>query len=151
MENLTTYRAKGKTIGLELLFKYDLNGNLKAFEIAEGTLNHDQQKWLFDNKHFPSDETKMKYWESSKDFKEKFDVTVAPAVLNFEAVWELFGHKIKKFESQTRWNKCNEATKIKIFASIPAYKKYVERKGISQKNLASYILQRYYEDDYSKA
>lgn len=150
MEQLTTYRAKGKQIGLELLFKYDLNGNLKAFEIAEGTLDQKQQKWLFNIDHFPSDEIKMKYWESSKDFNEKFDVSVSPAVLTFDAVWELFGHKIKRFESETRWNKCNEATKIKIFTSIPAYKKYVERKGIAQKNLASYILQRYYDDDYSK-
>ena len=47
MEMLTTYRVKGKTIGLEFLFKYDLNGNLKAFEIAEGELEENQINWLF--------------------------------------------------------------------------------------------------------
>ena len=151
MEQLTTYRAKGKDVGLEFLFKYDLKGNLKAFQIAEGELNFKQQEWLFNMEHFPSTEEKMKYWESSPEFNKKFDVTISPAVLSFDAVWELFGHKIKRFESETRWNKCNEATKIKIFTSIPAYKKYVERKGIAQKNLASFILQRYYDDDWTKA
>lgn len=47
MEQLTTYRAKGKEIGLVFLFKYDLNGNFKLFEISEGELNDEQMKWLF--------------------------------------------------------------------------------------------------------
>ena len=47
MEQLTTYRAKGKTIGLVFLFKYDLNGNLKLFEIEEGEIDEKQINWLF--------------------------------------------------------------------------------------------------------
>jgi hypothetical protein len=151
MEQLTTYRAKGKDVGLEFLFKYDLNGNLKAFELAEGILEPRQMKWLF-SPNFPANESIIKtIWMKDKDYKKKFDVTVSPAVLTFDAVWELFDHKIKKFECETQWNKSNEATKIKVFTSIPAYKKYVDRKGIAQKNLASYILKRYYEDDWNKA
>ena len=46
MEQLTTYRAKGKTMGLVFLFKYDLNGNLKLFEIEEGELSDQQDWWL---------------------------------------------------------------------------------------------------------
>lgn len=147
---LTIYRVKGKEMGLEFLFKYDLKGNLRLFEIVEGELNEIQIAWLYNR--FPAHENLMKStWMAQKSYKDKFDITVSPAVLTFDAVWELFGHKIKRFESETRWNKCNEATKIKIFTSIPAYKKYVERKGIAQKNLASFILQRYYDDDWNKA
>ena len=39
MNQLTTYRAKGKDSGLIFLFKYHLNGNLKLFEIEEGELS----------------------------------------------------------------------------------------------------------------
>ena len=35
MGPLTTYRAKGKEIGLVFLFKYDLMGNLRLFEVCE--------------------------------------------------------------------------------------------------------------------
>lgn len=151
-EQLTTYRAKGKDIGLEFLFKYDLNGNLKAFEVAEGELNAKQMKWLFAMGNFPACESIIKsVWMLTKDYKDKFDITVAPAILTFDSVWELFGHKIKRFEAETKWNKCNEATRIKIFTSIPEYKKYIERKGVAQTNLATYINKRYYEDDWKRA
>ncbi len=56
MEQLTTYRAKGKEIGLVFLFKYDLNGNLKLFEISEGVLDDKQMNWLF-SKNFTATET----------------------------------------------------------------------------------------------
>jgi len=38
MEQYTTYRAKGKDLGLTFFFAYDLNGNLKAFKIEKGKL-----------------------------------------------------------------------------------------------------------------
>lgn len=151
MEQLTTYRAKGKTIGLEFLFKYDLKDNLKMFEIVEGELNDEQKGWLFSS-NFPSTEADIKTkWMKLEKFKKHFEITVAPAILTFDAVWELFGHKIKKFEAEERWKKATEATRIKIFTSIPAYKKYLERKGVSQTNLATFIHKRYYEDDWNKA
>jgi hypothetical protein len=59
MEPLTVYRAKGKEIGLVFLFKYCLNGNLRAFKIEEGNLNGAQMKWLFSNANFPANETIM--------------------------------------------------------------------------------------------
>ncbi|MBS1535333.1 MAG: hypothetical protein JST78_09665 [Bacteroidetes bacterium] len=151
MQNYNIYRAKGNDSGLEFIFKYDLHGHLKGFEIVEGELNEKQKNWLFNPQNFPVTETDIKATWIRGRLRTKFDVTVAPAVLTFDAVWELFEHKIKKFESEHAWSKCSEATKIKIFASIPEYKKYINRKGIAQKNLASYILKRYYEDDWKRA
>ena len=72
MEQLTTYRAKGKEIGLVFLFKYDLNGNLKLFEISEGELNAKQMKWLFAMGNFPACESIMRsIWMIDKDYKPK--------------------------------------------------------------------------------
>ncbi len=71
-EAITTYRAKGKEIGLVFLFKYDLQGNLKQFEIAEGELNEQQIKWLFSS-HFPSSEIIMKtVWMKDKKYLKVF-------------------------------------------------------------------------------
>ena len=151
MEALTIYRVKGKDIGLEFLFKYDLKGNLKAFEIAEGELNDEQQLWLFNVIRFPSNESKINYWKENKKYSDKFSVEKAPPIITFDMVWELFGNKIKKFEAQERWKKTTEAQRIKIVTSIPGYKKYIDRKGVSQTNLATFIHKRYYEDDWNKA
>lgn len=175
MEALTIYRVKGKDIGLEFLFKYDLNGNLKAFEIVEGELEENQINWLFKgylpkettdplpfnskkglNQYlmirFPASEIMFQvFWLKNKEMIQKFDIEKAPPIITFDMAWELFGNKIKKFESQDRWKKATEAQRIKIVTSIPGYKKYLDRKGVSQTNLATYIHKRYYEDDWNKA
>ncbi len=150
MEQRNTYRIKGKIVPVEMLFKFDLNGNFRSFELVEGIFNQVQVEWI--KKLYPFTEKELKEkWLDNKQLKDLFDITQAPAILNFNAVWELFGHKIKRFEAETKWNKCNEATRIKIFTSIPEYKKYIERKGVAQTNLATYINKRYYEDDWKRA
>ena len=75
MELLTTYRAKGKTIGLEFLFKYDLNGSLKVFEIVDGELNGEQMQWLFSS-NFPATEEIIKTnWIKLDKYKKVFEIT----------------------------------------------------------------------------
>jgi hypothetical protein len=148
MEQLTTYRAKGKTIGLEFLFKYDLNGNLRHFEIVEGQLNGEQMLWLFSS-NFPATEGVMKSnWMKLEKYKKVFEVLVSPADLSFEALWKLYDHKIAKFHAEKAFNKLKEETKIKLFLSIPAYKKYLNHSRIAQAHLATYINGQYYENEY---
>jgi hypothetical protein len=151
MEQLTTYRAKGKDIGLIFLFKYDLNGNLKLFEISEGILNDKQMIWLF-SPNFPANESLMKsVWMKSKGYKDKFEIDVSPAKLDFESLWNLYDNKVKRHESEKQFLKLKEADVIKIFISVPKYKDYLLRKRIAQAHLSTYINQRYFEDDWSKA
>ena len=152
MEQLTTYRAKGKEIGLVFLFKYDLNGNLKVFIIEEGELNAKQMKWLFASANFPASESIIRtVWMKEEKYTKVFEIEKSPAVLTFEALWELFGNKIKKFEAEAKFKKLKEADVIKCFTSVPHYKKYLQRKGVAQTNLATYIHQHYFDDDWSKA
>ena len=90
MEALTIYRVKGKDIGLEFLFKYDLKGNLKAFEIAEGELNDEQQLWLFNVIRFPSNESKINYWKENKKYSDKFDpINPAPPVIKIVCCFDV--------------------------------------------------------------
>lgn len=148
MEQLTTYRAKGKTIGLVFLFKYDLNGNLKLFEISEGQLSDTQIRWLF-SANFPANEFIMKtIWMKDKALREKFEVETSPADLSFEALWKLYDHKIAKFHAEKAFKKLKEEAIIKCFVSIPIYKKYLAFSKVGQAHLVTFINGQYYENEY---
>lgn len=150
MELLTTYRAKGKTIGLEFLFKYDLNGNLKVFEIVEGELNDEQMKWLFST-NFPATEQLIKdNWVKLEKYKKVFEITTSPAVISFEALWNLYDYKVKRFDAEKSFKKLKEHEVIKCFTSIPGYNKYLQQKQIAKAHLSTFINRRYFEDDYTK-
>lgn len=171
MEQFTTYRAKGKEIGLVFLFKYDLKGNLKLFEIAEGELNQNQIKWLFTGylpqeatyqdvkellsklqTNFPADESIMRsIWMKDKKYLKVFEIEKSVANLSFEALWNLYDNKVKKFECEKSFKKLKEADIIKCFLSVPGYNKYLQRKGVAKAHLSTFINQRYFEDDWSKA
>ena len=145
MEQVTIYRVKGKQIGLVFLFKYDLNGNLKAFSIDTGELNDKQQNWLF-SKNFPSNEEKMQNW--IKTMKEKFEVEISPADISFDALWELYNHKVSKADAIKSFSKLTEGDKIKCFHDIPYYKRYLEKNpGIGILHLATYINKRRFDDE----
>jgi hypothetical protein len=147
MEQLTTYRAKGKEIGLVFLFKYDLNGNLKLFEISEGELNEKQIKWLFSN--FPATESIMKtIWMKDKKYTKVFVVEKSVADLSFDALWKMYDHKIAKFHAEKAFSKLKEEAKIKCFLSIPKYLKYLAHSKVAQAHLATYINGQYYENEY---
>lgn len=152
MEQFTTYRCKGKEIGLVFLFKYDLKGNLKLFEIAEGELNAQQMKWLFASANFPADESIMRsIWMKDKKYLKVFEIEKSVANLSFEALWNLYDNKVKKFESEKSFKKLKEADIIKCFLAIPGYNKYLQRKGVAKAHLSTFINQRYFEDDWNKA
>ena len=148
MEQLTIYRAKGKEIGLIFLFKYDLNGNLKLFEISEGQLNEQQIKWLF-SPNFPANEGIMKtIWMKDKKYTKVFVIEKSVADLSFEALWKLYDHKIAKFHAEVAFKKLKEESVIKCFLAIPAYKKYLSYSKVAQAHLATYINGRYYDNEY---
>lgn len=151
MEILTTYRAKGKDIGLEFLFKYDLNGNLKIFEVSEGQLNADQMKWLFASSNFPACESIIgSVWMVEKRYKDKFEIEKATPNLSFEVLWNLYDYKVKRFDAEKSFGKLKEHEVIKCFTAIPGYNKYLQRKQIAKAHLSTFINRRYFEDDYNK-
>jgi hypothetical protein len=148
MNHFTTYRAKGKDVGLIFLFKYDLNGNLKAFEISEGELNEKQKEWLFS--HFPADEKLFKdYWIKGESFKKKFEINVSPADISFESLWAFYGLKVGKADALKEYKKAKTESIIKTFISIPAYKLHLQRTGQNQIQLCRYLIKKYYENEYN--
>lgn len=129
------------------LFKYNLNGDLIHYEVMEGSLTENQCDWLFRKGNFPWKESSVKKWDSYKNIR----IEVGEPDYSFNSLWELYGHKIKRFDSENKFNKLKQADIIKCFVAVPEYKKYLQSTGVSQTNLATFIHQRYYEDDWKKA
>lgn len=147
MEFVTTYRAKGKEIGLVFLFKYDLNGNLKLFEIAEGELNGQQMKWLF-SPNFPANESIIKaVWSKDKKYTKVFDIEKASADLSFEALWNLYNYKESRKDAEKLFAKLKEADIIKCFIQVPKYKNKIALSGVSQALLATWLNKQRYNDE----
>lgn len=152
MEQLTTYTVKSKEKGLIFLFKYDLNGNLRSFEIMEGELNPRQKKWLFAMGNFPDDENVMKtIWQKKQFVTDKFEIIKATPVLDFENLWNIYNNKVKKFEAEKSYNKLKEPDKIRCFLAIKGYDKYLAKAGVAKAHLSTFINQRYFEDEWQKA
>ncbi|PXY44502.1 hypothetical protein [Flavobacterium hydrophilum] len=148
MELLTTYRAQGKEIGLVFLFKYDLNGNLKLFEVSEGELNQTQIEWLFSS-NFPAQEITIKtVWMVKEKYTKVFEIKISPADLSFNSGWLLYNHKLSKLDAEKAFKKMTEAETILFFLSLPGYERYLKRSGIAKANMATYINKKYYHNEY---
>lgn len=148
MEQLTTYRAKGKKMGLSLLFKYDLYGNFKNLEVDESELSPQQWNWLF-SARFPAHESIMiNTWLKQVDYKEKFDIVKSPADLSFDAAWSQYNHKISRQDAEKAFKKLTEAEKIDFFVSLPRYEAYLKKTKIAKAHMSRYINGKYWENEY---
>lgn len=148
MEQLTTYRAKGKEIGLVFLFKYDLNGNLKLFEISEGQLNPEQMKWLF-SPNFPANEIIMvSIWGKDKKYTKVFEIHKSPASLSFEDFWKIWNLRVKKELAEKAWNKLTEENIIKCFLNHKPYQDHLNKTGQAKAHLVTWLNQKRYNDEY---
>jgi hypothetical protein len=171
MEQLTTYRVKGKDIGLIFLFKYDLKGNLKLFEIVEGSLVENQINWLFRGflpkdvtdplpfttqmqmnsylqVRFPAYENLFKKdWLQNKEMKAKFDIERSPADISFEAFWKAYPSNplSKKYIANQRFLKMSEQEKIKLFNNLPDFIKYKKQENSLFPYAEVFIHQRWWD------
>ena len=149
MEPAITYRAEGKEIGLVLLFKYDLNGNLSAFKIESGVLNEKQVGWLYNPNNFPSNESLMwSKWIKDPKYKKVFQVEHFKADLSFDAFWEIYGLKHKRKEAIKAWSKLNESQIIKCFINLKYYDRHLTKTNQAKAHLSSWLNGERFEDEY---
>ena len=149
MEQLTSYTVKSKNSDNVWIFKNDLNGFLKEFNRLEGELSQTQVQWFFFKGNFPYDEQLIKSWRLK--LKANFEITIGESDLSFEALWNLYDHKVKRVEAEKQFSKLKEADVIKCFLSIKGYNKYLQKKGTGKAHLSTFINQRYFEDEWQKA
>jgi len=129
-------------------FKYNLNEFLIAFNVLDGEISEAHSDWLFKKGKFPYIEEQIKEWQ--KKLKQ-LTIEVLEPDISFEALWNLYGNKVSRFDAQKAFKKLSQADQIKCFLSVPGYKKYVARKQIGTAHLATFINRQYYNDDWAKA
>lgn len=129
-------------------FKYNLNEYLIGFNVLEGEISQAHSDWLFKKGKFPYLEEQIKDWQ--KKLKQ-LTIEVLEPDISFEALWDLYGNKVSRFDAQKAFKKLSQADQIKCFLSVPGYKKYVFKKGIGTAHLATFINRQYYNDDWLKA
>lgn len=129
-------------------FKYNLNEYLIAFNVLEGEISEAHSDWLFKKGKFPYLEEQIKEWQ--KKLKQ-LTIEVLEPDISFEALWNLYGNKVSRFDAQKAFKKLSQADQIKCFMAVPGYKKYVFKKGIGTAHLATFINRQYYNDDWLKA
>ena len=144
----TIYTVKSIQDGYIWQFKYTLNGDLKSFEILEGTLSANQMKWLFSSSNFAANESIMKtVW--MQNLKKNFEITIGAPDLSFEAFWKAYNHKVKKIISEKAWERLSKKDRIEAIKGIKPYDNYLARKGIAKAHPSTYINQRYWEDNHA--
>jgi len=141
---LVVYNVKGKELGLEFIFKYDLNGDLIEFKKNQA-LDEAQRLWMYSSR-FPETEDLMKLWIT--DLRKKFIVTKMPADLSFDNLWNLYNLKVSKADAEKSFKKLNEADVIKCFLGLKAYEDYLLKSKIAKAHLSRYINGRYFENEY---
>lgn len=144
-----TYLLIGKTLGITMEFKYDLNGLLLQFKMLEGELNLRQEAWLFSGK-FPYREVKMQNLKTEK----YFEVQENEPDLSFDTFWDAYNYKLgKKVQVENTWKRLSIADKKAALAGIRSYDNYLARNNgrVAKAYPSSYLTQRYWENDYKSA
>ncbi|MDC9722393.1 MAG: hypothetical protein PSN34_06425 [Urechidicola sp.] len=141
---LKTYNIIGSSFKGVMVFKYDLNGILVAFELQDVVMNQQQVAWLF-SRHFPYKEGQINNYRAYRNFT----VTEGEFDLTFDMFWDAYKHKVKREMSIKAWNKLSDSDKMKALVNIKHYDGYLARKRNMEKAHAStYLNQKYFNDQW---
>lgn len=144
----TTYTVRALNSDTVWTFTYDLDGNLRSFQIMEGELSAKQMKWLFSSGNFPANESIMKnVW--MLELKKNFEIIVGAPDLSFDNFWHSYNYKVKKIASERVWKRLSKKDRLEAIKAIEAYDKYLARKHIAKANPSTYLNQRYWEDNFN--
>jgi len=148
MNLYTTYTVRSKNSTNVWQFKYHLNGTLAAFEILEGMFDQAQIEWFFIKGRFPYLEDHVKHWKLK--LQKNFEIEVGEPDLSFDHAWLVYDYRVGKKEAKSAFDRLTKAKKILFFMSLPAYKKFLGRKGTAQLYMSSYINGERYNDEFHK-
>jgi len=139
------YILQGKNTGIKVVFKYNLNGLLKAMEI-DGEYEELQLKYLFWNAKFPFPYTEAMIEDVRK--LGSFTITRVEEDLSFERFWETYRYKVSGKRARLLWEKLSNAKRIMVFEHLPKYEAYLQRKGIEKAYPDSYLSKEKFYDQY---
>ena len=139
----TTYFFKAKNTPIEYLFKYDLNGNLTAFESTSETPT--QQQWVWIISHFPFTEERIQALAANTALRQKFTITKVPASVTFEDFWNEYGKIGTKAVAKKKFDKLKPEEVIKAFIGIDKEKSKKKLDGTAMPYAETYLNQKRWE------
>ena len=136
------YIVRNKSTGGEMLFKFDLQGRLLAFDILETPPT--QEIYTFIQRNLPTTlgqlVQRVKGWKTSELHEVAQD-------LSFESFWNTYANKNgKKKMCENTWEKMNDNERGLALAGIEKYNKAVKRDGVSKAYPSTYLNQKYWEN-----
>ncbi len=144
-EPITIYTVKGRNFPNVWEFHYDLEGFLVSWLLIDGQLTDKQREWLFNPSRFPYTEDVIKVWKTIKNI----DVIVGQPDLSFDVFYNIYKYKVKRVTAEKAWKKLSKADRLEAIAGVKRYDGHLQRKhGQSKANPATYLNQRYWEDQY---
>jgi hypothetical protein len=128
----------------ELMFKYDLNGDIIGFEI-QAVLTKEQKDWYFKNLPKTESDLVVEWPRKSKTIK----VVEVPEDLSFEAFWTRYGYKVGDKKKATKlWNEMKPESRALALSKIERYKKFAENANIALVYPERYLSQRRFENEF---
>jgi hypothetical protein len=136
------FRLTSKKMSGSMLFEYDSNGVLMAFENG-AELTADQMKWIAP--HFPITKAYLDAMTKASDFK----AAAVPPKLDFDILWDAYGYKIgKKDVAKRLWSMLTDVEKAAVLASISKYNYYLSQRTTAKAYLETYLRNRRWENEY---
>lgn len=138
------YMVTSNSFDGELVFKYDLNSLLIAFEI-QATLTPSQRDWFFKNLPL-NEQTLVVAWpKASKTMR----VQEVPEDLSFETFYNRYAYKVgDKKKCQKLWANLTDENKAKALHAIAKYHKFVESTGTAKVYPERFLSKEYYNNEY---
>ncbi len=142
--NGNTYIITSSSAGGEIIFRYDADGMLIAYEM-NADLTQEQYARLVAT--FPFQESDAKAMAEKPNSK----VQLVPADLSFERFWNAYNYKEgKKVMAENSWKRLSTKDKAEALSYIAEYNHKLIVSGVAKAYPSTYINQKYWENKTSK-
>ena len=133
----------GRQTTIQVIFKYDLSGNLIAFE-CEGPATTLQLNWLYEN--LPKNIAQI---EALKN-KYKINIVEIKPDLNFEKFYNTYNYKIgNKKRANKLWEELSDSEKTMAIVKLQQYEQWLRLRPNQDKAYPeTYLSQRRWENEY---
>lgn len=146
MNEFKTYTIKSKDVCAVWVFKYQLDGELRSFEVLDGSFTVKQADWLFRGGRFPYNEEIMKKWLTY--FKKYFEIEVGIPEITFDYFYEFYGKKRTKSEAKKFWSKMSPKDRTLAVLGVKRYLNICKLDNRSPVDPIRYLRNRRFEDEY---
>ena len=139
------YLLRGLNTPTELVFWYDLEGNLKGFENMGSSLSEVQWGWLFHPDNLPITVIHMESLSANPQLKGNFKIEKVPVSITFDDFWVTYGRIGTKSLAKKKFDKLKESEVLQAFLGIEKEKQKKKLDGTAMPYAETYLNQKRWE------